>query len=75
MAKDAGNAAKTIGVKVNVPPKPPGIVPAPKASVKATTQLYPVGNGQAVPAPAASPSIAAAYCQLEGIPSGEDGCP
>lgn len=67
VAKDAGRAAKTIGVKVNIPPKPPGIAPAPKASARSTTTLYPVGNGEAIPAPPASPSITSAYCQLEQV--------
>lgn len=85
VVKDAGSAAKAIGVSVNVPPKPPWETPAtapaapqtttPSTPTQATTTVYPVGNGQAVTAPTATPSITAAYCQLENIPAGEDGCP
>ena len=74
VTKDAGKAAKAIGVKVNIPPKPPGITPA-TSPAQSVTQVYPVGNGQAVAAPQAQPSITAAYCALEGVPSGTDGCP
>ena len=94
VAKDAGSAAKSIGVQVNVPPKPPWeqqtpapqttpaappstspSTPAASASAQATTTLYPTGTGAAIPAPPAQAGITAAYCSLEGIPSGEDGCP
>ena len=94
VAKDAGSAAKSIGVQVNVPPKPPWetqtpapqttpaappstspSTPAASASVKQTTAIYPVGDGQAVTAPPAQAGITAAYCQLENVPAGEDGCP
>jgi len=86
VTKDAGNAAKSVGVKVNVPPTPPWEQPAPattpatpktttSAPAQSVTTVYPVGNGQTVQAPQATPSITAAYCALEQIPAGEDGCP
>ena len=91
IAKDAGKAAKTIGVKVNVPPQPPGITPAPKSNTstatptapntqgasqtQTVTTLYPTPSGQAIPAPTAQPAITESYCALEGIASGVDGCP
>ena len=94
VAKDAGSAAKSIGVQVNVPPKPPWetqtpapqttpaappstspSTPAASASAQDTQTLYPTGTGAAIPAPPANPSITAAYCALENIPSGEGGCP
>ena len=70
LAKDAGSAAKAIGLKVNIPPKPEGTPPAPSTGPRYTT-----ASGQQVAAPTAQASVTAAYCQLEGIPSGEDGCP
>ena len=87
VTKDAGNAATSIGVKVNVPPKPPWETPAPATTpatpktttpstpAQSVTTVYPVGNGQTVAAPQATPSITAAYCSLENVPAGEDGCP
>jgi len=88
ITKDVGKAAKSLGVKVNIPPQPPGITPVPKApatttqaTTKSTSQaqsvtpVYPTQSGQAIPAPQAQPSITAAYCALEHIASGTDGCP
>ena len=87
VTKDVNKAAKTIGVKVNIPPKPPGITPAPSSGTSVqhhttppapqqeTTTFYPTPGGQTVQAPTAQPSVTAAYCQIEHIPSGEDGCP
>lgn len=104
VTKDAGKAAKSIGVQVNIPPQPPWETQTPSpqttpavppstspstpaasasvqrhttapASAQDTTTLYPVGDGQTVTAPPAQAGITAAYCQLENVPAGEDGCP
>lgn len=81
IAKDAGKAAKSIGVKVNIPPKPTWGTPAPKTTTPKTAQtqslttLYPTPSGQAIPAPTATPSITGSYCALEHVASGVDGCP
>ena len=91
VTKDANTATKSVGVKVNIPPKPTWQQPAPSttaqqpqvappattpaAQTQQVTQVYPVGDGQTVTAPPANPSITQAYCALENIPHGEDGCP
>ena len=91
VTQTVSKSAKSVGVKVNVPPKPTWQQPAPStatqqpqvappattpdAQTQQVTQVYPVGNGQTVTAPPANPSITAAYCALENIPHGEDGCP
>lgn len=76
IAKDAGRAAKAIGVRVNVPPKPPWEAPAKApATAQATTTVYPTPSGATVAAPSATPSVTAAYCALEQVSAGTDGCP
>lgn len=73
VAKDAGKAAKDIGVTIHDPPQPPGITPAPSTTSTTTTQaqsvttLYPTPSGQAIPAPTATQSVTSAYCALERV--------
>lgn len=70
IAQDARKAAKAVGVRVNIQPKPPGITPAKAqgtTQAQNATTLYPTPGGQAVPAPKATQSITSAYCQLEQV--------
>ena len=60
VTQTAQKAAKAVGVKVNLPPKPPG--------TQATTTMTTAQQ------PHVSPQITSLYCGLENVPSGTEGC-